>query len=334
MSSDTYAHNPVTLLHIAAYLRQRGIKPLEIFKRAGIPPSMLLDATSWVSRDLCLALGEQLATLAGEPFPGSRVGQLFKLTDLGAWGRAVVAAPNLRQACRAAASGIGLLQQGTKLHLLTFERHAQLRFGFRGHLGSNPRQHLLGTLVILRKIALLAGAPEAVSVRFSLPYSRGVDVLEETHGPALEFGCEHDAILIDNEILDQPLIGPNGKAALAGPADTATAIGVFVKQSLPFQRPTIESVAAHQNVSVRTLQRRLRDWGFSFEELLDDVRRAETIELISSGDNTITEIAFLVGYSDTAHFSRAFKRWMGRSPREYVKSGGFGHALGSHRPTI
>jgi AraC-like DNA-binding protein len=107
-----------------------------------------------------------------------------------------------------------------------------------------------------------------------------------------------------------------------------------VKQSLPFQRPTIESVAAQQNVSVRTLQRRLRDWGFSFEELLDDVRRSKTIELISSGDNTMTEIAFLVGYSDTAHFSRAFKRWMGRSPREYVKSGVFGHAPGSGRPTV
>jgi hypothetical protein len=87
---------------------------------------------------------------------------------------------------------------------------AHLRFAFRGKLGADPLQHILGTLVILRKLALLAGAPEAVSVRLSLPYSRGVDQLEETHGSALEFGCEHDAIVINNEIMDQPLIGANG----------------------------------------------------------------------------------------------------------------------------
>jgi hypothetical protein len=56
MSSRIYAHNPATLLHIATYLRQRGISALEIFRRVGISPSMLLDATGWVSRDLCLHL--------------------------------------------------------------------------------------------------------------------------------------------------------------------------------------------------------------------------------------------------------------------------------------
>jgi AraC-like DNA-binding protein len=320
MSRHTFAHNPVTLLHIASYLRQRDISPVEIVRRAGISPSMLLDANGWVPRDLCFGLGEQVAAVAGERFPGSRVGQQYRLPELGAWGRAIVAAPNVGQACALAANGIELLHQGTNLRLLTFRRAAQLRFSFRGKLGANPLQHVIGTLVILRKVASLGGSPEAVSVRFSMPYARGADCLEETHGSALEFGCEHDAIVIDREILDQPLMVANDTWNSGDPAETAAAIGVLVKQLLRYGHTTVENIAARQHISVRTLQRRLRDWGFSFEEIVDDVRRTEAIRHIIAGENSAMEIAFLLGYSDQAHFTRAFKRWTGLSPREYANA--------------
>ena len=266
-----YAHNPLTLLHIASYLRQRGIRPVEIFQRAGVSPSML-GQNNWLPRDLCFALSEQASAIAGEPFFGSRIGQLFRLADLGAWGHAIVAAPNVGQACAAAASGIGLLHQGTELRFLTFRRHAELRLVYRGKLGANPQQHLIGTLAVLRKIALLAGTSDAIGVRFSMRYARGVDALEETHGPTLEFGCEYDAIVIDREILSRPLPDLNDSANSAKPAETAAAISALVKRLLPYRHITIEAIAAQQRLSVRTLQRRLREWGFSFEEIVDDVR--------------------------------------------------------------
>ena len=103
--------------------------------------------------------------------------------------------------------------------------------------------------------------------------------------------------------------------------ETATAVGALVKQLLPYGRLTIEEVAARQRISVRTLQRRLRDWGFSFEEIVDDVRRAEAIGHVRAGNHSKMEIAFLLGYSDQAHFTRAFKRWTGRSPRQFAKTG-------------
>jgi AraC-type transcriptional regulator len=149
---QAYAHNPLTLLHIASYLRERGVSPVEIFRRAGISPSMLTDPKNWVPRDICFALSEQAAAVTGEQFFGSRVGQLFRLTDLGAWGQAIVAAPNAGQACAVAARGIGLLHHGTDLRFLTFRRHAQLRLVYRGKLAANPQQHLIGTLVVLRQI--------------------------------------------------------------------------------------------------------------------------------------------------------------------------------------
>jgi AraC-like DNA-binding protein len=315
-----YAHNPSTLLHIAAYLRHRGIPPVEIFRRAGVAPSALLNGNGWVPRDLCFTLGEQVGAVAGERFPGAWVGQRFKLAELGAWGRAILDSRTIKQACATAANGISLLHQGSNLRLIVFRRHVQLRFSYSGRIGADPAQHLIGTLAVLRKIGLLGGAPEAVSVRFSMPYASGYDCLEESHGQNLEFGCQHDAVVIDRELLAHPLLAANGNGTSgAEPGETAEAIGTLVKKLLPYGHASIENVARRLQSSVRTLQRRLRDWGFSFEEIVDDVRRTEAIDQVLKGAHSTMEIAFLLGYSDQAHFARAFKRWTGCTPREYAR---------------
>ena len=79
-------------------------------------------------------------------------------------------------------------------------------------------------------------------------------------------------------------------------------------------------LAAQHRISVRTLQRRLRDWGFSFEEIVDDVRRTEAIRYVLAGKYSVMETAFMLGYSDHPHFTRAFKRWTGVSPHEYAQA--------------
>jgi len=318
--SDRYTHNPATLLHIAEYLRDRGIHPLEIFRRADLSPAQLLN--SWILREHCFALGHQLGLVVSERFPGAHVGRRFRLTEFGAWGRMVAKAPTLEQACAVAVNHVELLHQGSDLRLVKIGRHAELRFAYRGKLGFDPVQHILGTLAVLRKVALLAGVPEAVGVRFSMPYAPGADQLEAMHGPSLEFGCAHDAIVIDREILDQTLKGTNGRVNPEEPMETASSVGALVKQLLPYGRLTVEEVAARQRISVRTLQRRLRHWGFSFEEIVDDVRRTEAIAHVRAGEHSMMEIAFLLGYSDHAHFTRAFKRWTGLPPRQYAKAHG------------
>jgi len=95
----------------------------------------------------------------------------------------------------------------------------------------------------------------------------------------------------------------------------------LIKEMLPHERLTIGCVAAQLDVSVRTLQRRLEDCGLSFKALVDDIRRSIAIQLVLAGEHAATEIAFMLGYSDQAHFTRAFKRWTGIPPRQ------FGHRL-------
>jgi AraC-like DNA-binding protein len=81
--------------------------------------------------------------------------------------------------------------------------------------------------------------------------------------------------------------------------------------------PRIETIAEIAGVQVRTLQRRLRAEGLSFKKLIDQARFLETMELVGDEDVTFTEIAHQLGYTDQAHFTRAFRRWAGVTPSWY-----------------
>lgn len=319
MSGEDFAHNPRTLLHIAPYLRSRSVSPIEIFKRAGVSPSALFDENGWVSRDLCFKLGNEMDKVTGERFLGAEIGRSFRLQDLGTWGLAVSGAATLRQACETAATGVGLLHQGTDLRFRTEGRTAILSFAYLGRSSLEPRQHVLGSLAVLRRVALLAGVPEAVGTRFSQDYERTGERLEETFGSSLQFGCAQDEIVIDRAILDLPVKGAPEGTGHTDPVETARALASLLRELLPYGQTNIEGVASLLRMSTRTLQRRLRDWGFSFGEMLDDIRHAEAVRRLAAGGETMKEIAFMLGYSDQAHFTRAFGRWTGLAPRRYAQ---------------
>jgi len=89
MLSETFAHNPRTLLHFAPYLKENSILPTEIFARSDISPSAILDENGWVPRELCFRLGHEIYAATGERFFGADIGRRFQLEDLGAWSQAV-----------------------------------------------------------------------------------------------------------------------------------------------------------------------------------------------------------------------------------------------------
>ena len=79
----------------------------------------------------------------------------------------------------------------------------------------------------------------------------------------------------------------------------------------------IEVVAEALGTSVRTLQRRLRAAGTTYAAVVQQARCAVAQDLLRNPRRTIGEIACAVGYSDHAHFTRAFQRWTGSTPRDY-----------------
>jgi AraC-like DNA-binding protein len=77
----------------------------------------------------------------------------------------------------------------------------------------------------------------------------------------------------------------------------------------------IEGVAQKLGVTARSLQRRLKDEGASFQSMREEVRR-ELAQRYLDEDLAITEISFLLGFSEPSAFFRAFKRWTGITPIE------------------
>ena len=86
---------------------------------------------------------------------------------------------------------------------------------------------------------------------------------------------------------------------------------------LPHQSLTLSTAASRIGLSQRTIQRRLSDLECTFEDIVDGVRQKIALERLTNSDQSITAVAMSLGYSDTAHFNRAFRRWTGRSPSDF-----------------
>jgi AraC-like DNA-binding protein len=79
----------------------------------------------------------------------------------------------------------------------------------------------------------------------------------------------------------------------------------------------MEVVAGKLALSRQTLFRKLKAEGTSFEKVLDELRRRLALDYLGTRKASVNETAYLVGFSDPAAFSRAFKRWTGESPRAF-----------------
>jgi len=98
-------------------------------------------------------------------------------------------------------------------------------------------------------------------------------------------------------------------AALAG------RVTELLREVLADEEPLrARAVATRLHMSVRTLQRRLEEEGASFVALADGVRREVAEALIADAKVPLGEVAFRAGFSDFGTFSRAFRRWTGKSP--------------------
>jgi AraC-like DNA-binding protein len=80
--------------------------------------------------------------------------------------------------------------------------------------------------------------------------------------------------------------------------------------------PSLESVARALGMSERSLQRHLRELGYTFNGLADEVREATARLYLQQPDLALAEIGYLLGFADQSAFHRAFKRWTGYTPRE------------------
>lgn len=310
-----FHHRSVTLINVPAYLAARSIDPLEFLQRVNVPASFFSDLNAFIPRELCFALEDSLLKLTGDRMLGPNVANLFHLSELGPWGNTILGARTLRDALSFAINQIQLLQTGFTLAQFRDGDGLIVAFHYQGRSSYQPKQHILGSAVTIRKIALLAGVPEAVEVLLQQPYSADLSNIDEMLDNRIRFGARYDGIRIDLGILDNAIA--EKQKDVRPYVQTAWDVTNHIRTLLPYKRVTKEYVASLLGTSSRTVQRRLSEWGLSYEQLLDDVRRNEAIRLIEDGRLTISDIAALVGYSDGPHFMRAFRRWTGMTPASF-----------------
>jgi AraC-like DNA-binding protein len=85
------------------------------------------------------------------------------------------------------------------------------------------------------------------------------------------------------------------------------------------QLPSIEQTAEHLELNVRTMQRRLKQEGLTFQQLTDTIRKDLAIDVLRKQKGKIEEVAHFLGYSEASVFRRAFKRWTGLTPSVFLQ---------------
>ena len=90
--------------------------------------------------------------------------------------------------------------------------------------------------------------------------------------------------------------------------------------------PDLRSVAKSIGLSARTLQRRLSEEGVTYARVVAQARLEIAQRMLDDPARRVIEVALDLGYSDQAHFGRAFARWTGLAPRQFrrLRKAGFG----------
>jgi AraC-like DNA-binding protein len=168
--------------------------------------------------------------------------------------------------------------------------------------------------------------PRAVHFMHKDPGYR--DEFERIFDAPIVFGSDWNAMQIDPEflMLKQPpvnryvfgVLSERADALLKSLQNSRTARGRVESTLMPILHTgeaSMDLVADKLAMSRQTLYRQLKSEGVTFEQVLDELRHKLALHFLSGRKVSVNETAYLVGFSDPAAFSRAFKRWTGTSPR-------------------
>lgn len=188
---------------------------------------------------------------------------------------------------------------------------------------------LAATYVAIERWMPLEGA--RVEICFMHPQPDDVSEYRKVFGQSpVRFGASFDGFIFETAALERPLPAsdPNLHELLTRHAEQMLAelpnaqslsrrVRALIVPALQHGDATAENIASKLHMSRRTLTRQLEAEGTTFKDLLAELRRAMAMRYLETTTLGTTEIALLLGFSETAAFHRAFKRWTKRTPLEY-----------------
>ncbi len=171
---------------------------------------------------------------------------------------------------------------------------------------------------------------QLVRVEFNHPRPANVGEHERVFECPVRFGAETCQMVIARDAWDTPCAGSDPALfsvldaharmlldQLPRAADIAGRVSEAIAGELRGGNPRLESVARRLAMSPRTLQRRLKDQGIVFNDVLDAMRFRAAKTYLGQRDVAGSEVAYLLGFAEQSSFNRAFRRWSGQTPTEY-----------------
>lgn len=316
----------------ARFFGARGGDIDSIFGRAGIDPESLTDPTLSISLRSYCSLFENAAQTMHEDNVGLWFGQQFKPTDLGLIGYIAVYSASMQSALENFVELFPYHQQNTRMAIGRHRGLLSLEYRIVDGNIVNRRQDAelsLGMFInIFRHCYGSCWRPE--EVLFEHPQPLGWSEHEKAFDAPVYFGQQTNALIFRPQGLERrmPTSDPRLLTLLqrcittlgvqpAGPKHDSERLKDYLLEALPEGCPTLEEAAGALSISPWRLQRRLAEAGVTFKELVEATRRKLALAYLKQPHLPLTEIAFLLGYSELSAFSRAFHRWSGISPSAY-----------------
>jgi AraC-like DNA-binding protein len=310
-----------------ALCQEHGMDAPVLLGQAGLDAAILADPETMIPYRAYLHVLDLAVRASGLPHLGMLLADKQTLSMLGPLGFLVAEAPLLRDAIDQLGAYIHLHNQGIALRLEIVNGLAVWSYET---LVADPvgmpqeDDHILTLGVnIIRRLLGRSWTPDQVSIQHAAP--RDLAPYRRKFGCPIEFSAERNAIMVDAKLLDQALPGHDARlhAILDGyikhldasrSFDVGKQIQLVLLQGMKQGACSLAQIAAAMATTPRSLQRRLADSGTSFQAELDAVRNTVARRYLSETHMPLTAISALLGYSDLAAFSRAFKRINGKAP--------------------
>ncbi|MCP4875010.1 MAG: AraC family transcriptional regulator [Gammaproteobacteria bacterium] len=321
------------VLLIARTIDDCGHDSRALFRQAGLDYSHLNEPGARYSYTAVYRLWELAAASIPDPCLGMRVASLWHPTTIHALGYSWMASYNLDEAYRRIVRFGRFLNSATNAVLKIHEsEHAYgllLGTSVLNHEAPQVGQEA-GLALILNMSHAAYGTgfrPVSVSVRRALPDC--VDRFCGFFDAPVDFLQDRNAIWFDPAQVQEPLATANPELvrindqividylARMDSNDVVTRVRSKITERLPTGRIDEAEIASAINLSQRSLQRRLGEQDLSFVRLLENTRRDLSREYVRDPQRSINEVAYLLGFTEPGNFSRAFKRWYGKTPSEY-----------------
>jgi AraC-like DNA-binding protein len=330
-ATDRHSLLGTFVVPVAQALRQQGVDPLELVARVGLDLAKAANPDWRVSQAVFNELLELSIAATGDEAFGLLAAEQLQPQVLHSLGLAWLASDTvydglkrLQRFGRLVATGIDLelREEGDSVHLL---------LGYDSHVENvvpASRDYAVG--IVTRMCRLTLGEYLApVSIELERPPPAEPERWEYLLASRVIFDAPANCITWSSADIMEPLVTGDPALARINDEHTAAFLDSFLARSitrevvdkivehLPDGPPGQQQVATALHMSNRTLQRKLREEGTSFKDLLQDTRMQLAGRYLRSPGRSVVETAYLLGFSEPSTFSRAFKRWAGQSPMEY-----------------